>query len=320
LNAIRIIEPGLLATIQDGGRFGYQDRGVPISGAMDIQALRIANALVGNGGTEAGIEITWGGFCAEFLASARIAITGANPQPVLNGRPVPCWSALAVQRGDVLKLGDPITGCRTYLAVSGGMDVPLVMGSRSTYIRGEFGGYGGRALQRGDIVAWRPCDNLVSVSECPNVLIPEYSDHPTLRITVGPQAEALTPAGFEIFLSSAYTVSDRCDRMGCSLEGPALTHRNQADIVSDGTVFGAVQVPGNGLPIILLADRQTIGGYIKPAAVISVDHSLLAQLTPGSTVRFQSVSLWNAREMAVRAAYRFQKWIAHGSSSILADS
>jgi antagonist of KipI len=287
---------------------------------MDNQALRIANARVGNPDTEAGIEITWGGFCAEFLASARIAITGADPQPVLNDRHVPCWSGLTVQRGDILKMGYPAIGCRTYLAISGGVDVPLVMGSRSTYVRGGFGGYGGRVLQRGDVIAWRPCESPRSVLECPNILIPEYSDHPTLRITLGPQAESLIPESLDLFLSATYTVTDRCDRMGCSLEGPVLTHRNKADIVSDGTMFGAVQVPGNGLPILLMADRQTIGGYAKPAAVISVDWSLLAQLTPGSTVCFQSVSLWEARELAVSAAYRFQKWITHEPFPILADS
>lgn len=306
---IRIIEPGPLSTIQDCGRFGYQDRGVPVSGAMDITALRIANILAGNCDTDAGIEITWGGFQSVFLAPARIAITGADPKAILNGQAIPCWSGITVQNGDVLKMGYPETGCRTYLALSGGVDVPEVMGSRSTYVRGGFGGYRGRSLQKGDVIESGSGGINRADSSCPNALIPGYSDHPTLRVTVGPQADALTPESLDLFFSSSYGVTDRCDRMGCSLKGPVLAHRNKADIVSDGTVFGAIQVPGNGQPIILMADRQTIGGYAKPATVISVDLPLLAQLIPGSTVHFEAVSLWTARELAAAAEYRFQKWI-----------
>jgi biotin-dependent carboxylase-like uncharacterized protein len=313
LNAIRIIEPGPLSTVQDCGRFGYQDRGVPVSGAMDLQALRIANLLAGNRDAEAGIEITWGGFRAEFLAQAQIAVSGADPKPRLNGRPFPCGSGILAQKGDILEMNCPETGCRTYLAVSGGVDVPEVMGSRSTYLRGGFGGHNGRALQKGDVLGMGQ-GRKTPVSTCPRALIPKYCDHPVLRITLGPQADALTPESLGLFLSSPYIVTDRYDRMGCSLKGPILVHQQKADIVSDGTVFGAVQVPGSGQPIILMADRQTIGGYVKPATVISVDLPLLAQLVPGSSVRFEAVSLWTARELAITAEYRFQKWINHEPS------
>jgi biotin-dependent carboxylase-like uncharacterized protein len=313
LKAIRIIDPGPLSMVQDLGRFGYQDRGVPVSGAMDLQAHRIANILAGNLDAAAGIEITWGGFCAEFLAPAQMAITGADPQSRLNGRSIPCWTGVSVRKGDILEMHFPETGCRTYLALSGGVDAPEVMGSRSTYVRGCFGGYMGRELQKGDILSLGQRENS-PISDCPRALIPGYSDHPVLRVTSGPQAEALTPESLCQFLSSPFLVTDRCDRMGCSLKGPVLAHRQKADIISDGTVFGAVQVPGNGQPIILLADRQTIGGYAKPATVISVDRSFLAQLVPGSTVRFEAVSLWAARELAVTAEYRFQKWITHEQS------
>jgi biotin-dependent carboxylase-like uncharacterized protein len=313
LQAIRIHEPGLLSTVQDLGRFGYQDRGVPVSGAMDHQAFRIANILAGNRDSAAGVEITWGGFCAEFLVPAQIAITGADPKPSLNGRPFSCWTGISVRKGDILEMNVPKAGCRTYLALLGGVDVPEVMGSRSTYIRGGFGGYRGRSLQVGDILSAGQ-GKYSPITECPRVLIPGYCDHPVLRVTMGPQAETLTPESLCLFLSSSYVVTDRCDRMGCSLKGPVLAHRQKADIVSDGTVFGAVQVPGNGFPIILLADRQTIGGYAKPVTVISVDRPLLAQMVPGSSVRFEAVSLWTARELAVTAEYRFQKWITHEMS------
>jgi biotin-dependent carboxylase-like uncharacterized protein len=313
LKAIRIIEPGPLSTVQDFGRFGYQERGVPVSGAMDLQALRIANILVGNRDAEAGIEITWGGFCAEFLAHAHIAVAGADPKPRINGRSFSCWTGISARKGDILEMTFPETGCRTYLALSGGVDVPEVMGSRSTYVRGGFGGHRGRALQNGDILSLGQGEKS-PVSECPRTLIPGYCGPPVLRVTLGPQADSLTPESLCRFLSSPFVVTDRIDRMGCSLKGPVLAHRQKADIVSDGTVFGAVQVPGNGQPIILMADRQTIGGYAKPATVISVDLPLLVQLVPGSSVRFEAVSLWTARELAVTAEYQFQKWIHHEQS------
>ncbi|MBI5593927.1 MAG: biotin-dependent carboxyltransferase [Deltaproteobacteria bacterium] len=311
--AIRILGPGPLSTVQDSGRFGYQDHGVPVSGAMDLHAYRVANLLAGNRDVEACIEIAWGGFRAEFLAPARIAVTGADTKPGLNGRPFPCWSGIEAQKGDILEIKSPETGCRTYLALSGGVDVPEVMGSRSTYVRGGFGGHEGRALRKGDVFGLGQGGG-APISACPPALIPKYCDHPVLRVVLGPQAQALTPESLCRFFSSPYVVTDRCDRMGCSLKGPVLVHRNKADIVSDGTVFGAIQVPGNGQPIILMADRQTIGGYAKPATVISVDLPLLAQLVPGASVRFEAVSLWAARELAVTTEYRFQKWITHEKS------
>lgn len=297
--------------VQDCGRFGYQDRGVPVSGAMDVQALRIANLLTGSRDAEAGIEITWGGFRAEFLAHAQIAVAGADAKPSLNGRAFPCWSGIPVRKGDVLELDYAETGCRSYVAISGGVEVPEVMGSKSTYLRGGFGGHMGRALRKGDVVGFGLGQRgKTPVMESPRDLIPEYCDHPVLRVILGPQADALTSECVIRFLSEPFIVTDRCDRMGCSLEGPILAHRQKADIVSDGTAFGAVQVPGNGQPIILMADRQTIGGYAKPATIISVDRPLLAQLVPGSPVRFEAVSLWTARELAVTAEYRLQKWIS----------
>jgi len=310
LRAIRIIDPGPLSLVQDSGRFGYQDRGVPVSGAMDVRALRIANILAGNRDSWAGVEITWGGFQAEFLEQAQIAVTGADPKPRLNGRSFPCWSVVSARKGDILEMDCPESGCRTYLALNGGVDVSEVMGSRSTYVRGGFGGHLGRSLQKGDVLGMGERGK-TPVSACPRALIPKYCEHPVLRVTLGPQSDALTPESLRFFLSSPYTVTDRCDRMGYSLKGPVLAHRHKADIVSDGTVFGAVQIPGNGQPIILMADRQTIGGYAKPATVISVDLSLLAQMVPGSSVHFEAVSLWTARELAVIAEYRFQKWIKH---------
>lgn len=275
---------------------------------MDLQAFRIANLLAGNSDTAAGLEITWGAFRAEILDSVNISVTGADPKPTLNGRSFPCWTGIKTRKGDILELNALESGCRTYLAFSGGIDVPVVMGSRSTYLRGGFGGYEGRNLREGDILETGE-GGRAPLSGCPTTLIPAYSPRPVLRVVLGPQMDALTPESLATFLSSAYVVTDRCDRMGCSLDGSSLKHRLKADIISDGTAFGSIQVPGNGLPIILLADRQTIGGYAKPATVISADHSLLAQLVPGSTVHFEAVTLWTARELAVTNEYRMRKWM-----------
>lgn len=308
--AIRILDSGPLATVQDAGRFGYQDRGVPVSGAMDLQAFRIANSLAGNDETAACIEITWGGFQAEFMDRACISVTGADPKPRLNGHVFPCWSGIRVQKGDILETDIAESGCRIYLGVSGGVDVPVVMGSRSTYLRGGFGGHLGRALQAGDILPIGRGSRAL-IPKCPQGFIPAYTKNPLIRVVMGPQAETLIPESLNDFLSMPYEVTDRWDRMGYSLKGPVLTHAGQADIVSDGTVFGAIQVPGNGQPIVLMADRQTIGGYAKPAAVVSVDLPILAQLVPGDSIRFQSVSLWDARELSVSAEFRFRNWRMH---------
>jgi biotin-dependent carboxylase-like uncharacterized protein len=302
LETLRILAPGPLATVQDGGRFAYQDRGVPVSGAMDLEALRIGNWLVGNRAGEAALEITWGGFAAEFLNFARFAVTGADLGGQLNQRPVDGWRCFTAAAGDVLTLDQAGTGWRGYLCLAGGFEVPLVMGSKSTYVRGAFGGYRGRSLQSGDVLA---CGEALGrpVSTWPAGLIPQYSDHPVLRVLLGPQEDLIAPQGLEAFLNSAYVVTERCDRMGCVLRGPAIRHWQGADIISDGTVGGAVQVPGNGQPIILLADRQTVGGYVKIATVASVDLPLLAQIRPGCSVRFATIDLLEAREIHLKHEY-----------------
>jgi biotin-dependent carboxylase-like uncharacterized protein len=268
--------------------------------------LRIGNWLVGNSAGEAALEITWGGFAAEFLGAVRFAVTGADLGGRLNEKPIGNWNCLAAAAGDVLTFSQAGTGCRAYLCLAGGFDVPLVMGSKSTYVRGGFGGYCGRSLQSGDVLArgearGRP------VSTWPAGLIPQYSDHPVLRVILGPQDERIVPEGLATFLHSAYAVTERCDRMGCVLRGPTIRHCQGADIISDGTVGGAVQVPGTGQPIILLADRQTIGGYVKIATVASFDLPLLAQIRPGCSVRFTAIDLLEAREIHLKHAYLLRR-------------
>lgn len=306
MKALRIHESGPLATVQDGGRHGWQDRGVPISGAADRQALRLANLLVGNPQTAACIEVTLGGLRAELLCDALIALAGADPQARLNGEPIACWASHRVEAGDVLTLESPVLGCRTVLSMAGGIDVPIVLGSRSTCLVGGFGGYRGRALQPGDLVE---CGEQRGnpLPQVPASCIPLYSDEPALRVVPGPQDDAFTEEGLAVFFSSPYEVTPRSDRMGCVLRGPEIAHRLGADIISDGVVPGAVQVPGSRQPILLMADAQTTGGYAKIATVVSFDLPLAAQLRPGSRVRFEPVSLLEARAMYLTQEYHFRK-------------
>ncbi len=314
MKALRILEPGPLATIQDLGRRGYRDLGVPLSGAMDQMALSIANGLVGNERRAAGIEITAGGFRAELTADVQLALTGAEMDVRVNRETIPLWTGFAASRGDILTVGFAGTGLRAYLAISGGVDVPLVMGSRSTYLRGGFGGFQGRALMKGDMVAIGHAPATPSPRrKAPPGLIPPYSDHPTLRVVLGPQDDYITAEGLTVFLGEEYTVTARCDRMGILLEGPRIAHRRGADIISDGTLPGAVQVPGNGQPALLGADCQTTGGYVKAATVISSDLPLAAQIVPGGTVRFEAVTLLQAREIYLKREYQLRSFHANGS-------
>jgi biotin-dependent carboxylase-like uncharacterized protein len=306
LTAIRIIAAGPQTTIQDWGRYGHQDRGVPVSGAMDRDALRIGNFLVGNASGEAALEIPLGGFAAEFLGDIRFTVTGADLGVRLNGLPCDHWAQHQASSGDVLTLDHHHSGCRAYLCIAGGIDVPVVMGSKSTYLLGGLGGYEGRGLRSGDILqGGKPQGG--GVPAWPVELIPRYSASPVVRIIPGPQEDAITKQGWECFLGGEYRLTGRSDRMGCILEGPPITTHRGADIISDGTPPGAVQVPGNGQPIVLLADRQTVGGYAKIATVVSFDLPSLAQLLPANTVRFAAIDLWWARQIHLDREYRLRQ-------------
>jgi antagonist of KipI len=295
MDTFEIIDGGLFTTVQDLGRYGYQRYGVPVSGAMDLFALRAANLLVGNPPSSATLEVTLIGPRVRMLAETVLAVTGADLQPQLDGRPAPSWHPFVAPEGAVLSFGDARDGLRAYLAVAGGIDVPVVLGSRSTFTRGSLGGFEGRTLRTGDrIRAGLGAASRVDGRKCPVESIPRYGHEHRLRVLPGPQHEAFSAQGFATFLSSSFAVSSKSDRVGCRLEGPRVEHRGSADIVSDGIPFGAVQVAGDGLPMILLADRGTTGGYTKVATVISADLPRLAQALPGDRVFFREVSLADA--------------------------
>ena len=287
--AIEVIEPGLFTTVQDRGRYGFQRYGVPVSGAMDPFALRAANLLAGNDENAAALEMTVIGPTVEFKGDAVIAVTGADLTPMLDDSPMPRWEAVRVTAGSGLSFHGMMDGIRGYLAVSGGIDVPEVMGSRSTYVKGGFGGLNGSAISAGDVLD-TPDASGPARAMSPEFQAPVYGTEHELRVILGPQDDAFDDEAISTLLGSTFTVSLDSDRMGYRLEGPQIAHRESPDIISEGNAPGAVQVSGDGVPTVLMADRGTTGGYTKIAAVITADVGRLAQAVPGESVRFAAVS------------------------------
>jgi len=296
---LEVLDGGGLTTVQDLGRYGYEQYGVPVAGARDAFAVRAANGLVGNPPEAAALEITLVGPTLRAIEPVLIAVTGADLALRVNGWELPPWMAAYVRRGWRIEFGGRRTGCRAYLAVAGGIAVPPVLGSRSTCLSGGFGGYEGRALCAGDVLPVDPVSfHLPNLSgrSFPAGLLPSYSDTPEVHVVLGPQDDYFTAEGVATLLGAEYRVGSASDRMGYRLQGPAILHRGATGIISDGVPLGAVQVPADGQPIVMLADRQTTGGYPKIAAVISADVPLLAQCMPGqSTVRFRAVSVEEAQ-------------------------
>jgi len=292
-----VIEGGFLTTVQDAGRFGWARFGVPPSGPMDPFALRAANTLVGNLPHAAGLEITLVGPALRATHECLIAVCGAEFDLWVGDLPVPAWHAVYVRAGQEVRFGQRRSGARAYLAVSGGIALPSFLGSRATYLPGNFGGLEGRALQAGDQLPLGPMGNDLATragKAWPRSSRPAYSPRPTLRVVPGPQGDYFTPEGLAAF-ESEYEVTPASDRMGYRLSGPRVAHRDAVEIVSDGVVTGSVQVPGDGQPIVMMADHQTTGGYPKIATVIRADLPLLAQCLPGDRVRFRPVSIAEAQ-------------------------
>ena len=284
--SFNVIEPGFLTTIQDTGRYGYQCFGVPVSGAMDVLALIAGNSLVGNPSNFAGLEFTLSGPRLEVLHDSLIALTGCGFALYLDDSLLPSWTALRVNRGSVITIEKQGFGSWGYLCVSGGVQVPLMLNSRSTYLRGRFGGLDGRALQAGDQLVSPNVDERVfhlASSSIQPFYRPHYEENPVLSVVPGPQYDMFTDQGRATFLSEHYSLTMTSDRMGYRLEGMAIEHISAADIVSDGMFAGAVQVPANGQPIVMMAEAATTGGYTKIAGLTTVSRSLLAQCQPGES-------------------------------------
>lgn len=295
---IRVLKGGMLTTVQDLGRTGYQSQGFGVSGVMDVRSFKIANLLLDNPENEAVLEFTLMGPILEFTSETIIAIAGGDFQPAVNGKPVQMYTALYMHKGDILEFKGCRTGSRGYIAFSSYLDVPVVMGSRSTNIKCQIGGFKGRRLLDGDYIGFRIKRRYLPYFLSRSLDLDEFDqEEVTLRVVMGPQDKKFTKAGRETFLQEEYTVTSEFDRMGCRLEGPFIAYKETADIISDGIALGSVQVPSHGKPIILLADRQTTGGYAKIATVISVDIPKLVQRKTDHKIRFQAVSVEEAQQL-----------------------
>jgi allophanate hydrolase len=287
---LKVVSPGLSSTIQDLGRHGYRDAGVPVSGPLDRVGFTLANALVGNAANAPAVEIRMQGPVLDVLAaSVRVALVGGSGGLIVDGEgTVAPGRSVRLQRGIRLRCGAlGEVGC-AYLAVEGGFAVPLSLGSASTYARSRIGGLTGDALQPGDVL---PVQN--DVAERPERALAQAfaaMREAPIRVVLGPQHDYFTDAAIATLLSAAYAISPQSDRMGFRLQGPKLDHAKGFNIVSDGIVTGSIQVPGSGEPIALLADAQTTGGYPKIATVISADVPVLGRRRPGAGVRFTAVT------------------------------
>jgi len=304
IKVFQVLKPGFFTTVQDLGRYGYLRYGVPISGAMDTFSLVAANLLVANNPDDACLEITLIGPELQALTKTQIAITGGAASPKINGQHVPMWQTLEVQEGAVVSFGKVESGCRAYLSIRGGVDTPPVLGSRSTYVRGGFGGINGRQLKTEDIIGGFDVSLLKVGYSMPEELVPQFTGQFKARVMLGPQADMFTERGITTFLSSQYKVTLEADRMGYRLEGPIIEHKAKADIISDALLPGAVQIPKNGKPIMIMRDAQTAGGYPKIAVIITPDVSTLGQAKTNDIIEFSKITIQQAHEK-ISEYYKF---------------
>jgi biotin-dependent carboxylase-like uncharacterized protein len=314
---LKVRDAGMHTTLQDLGRLGFQSMGVPVSGALDNVSLIVANRLAGNHDNSAALEILYHGVTLEVCAdSARVALGGSNvPLQILGDDQatptieIPSWRSVLVRRGQVFRVGALKDSVCCYLAVEGGFDLPPCLDSLSTYVRGGFGGLGGRALRAGDALPLVLANASNRGDHClPKP--PELGTQQPIRVVLGPQQDYFTAEALEVFLTSVYTVSTHADRMGMRLDGPRLQHRGSYNIVSDAIVTGAIQVPGSGQPIVLLADHQTTGGYPKIATVISTDLPRIGRLRPGNTLKFTAIEVERAETIRRQQAGELNALVA----------
>ena len=324
--SIRVINSGLMTTIQDKGRMGYQASGMQVSGDMDQYSASIANALVGNDDNAALLECTYMGPELEASEDVLVAVTGGEPRVLVDNRPVHAYESLILHKGQHLKVASMEAGTRAYIAIDGGIDVPLVLGSHSTNLKLGIGGAEGGRLYNGEVL------NTGKPSELAKAIISgahhirrtdhefmahhhlwqehNHGDSHEIRIVLGPQEDYFTPEAVKALDGAAYTVSNDSDRMGYRLEGQVIQRAAQRDMITDGIVFGSIQVPPNGQPIIMMADHQTTGGYPKIATVISADLPLLAQCSPGSKIIFRVISVEEAQDIYVKFRQAMKEQIA----------
>jgi len=315
---------GFLTSVQDLGRSGYRQLGVSLGGALESFGLRVANLLVGNNQGAAGLEITLGGLQLRFSDERMVAWCGGEFDVQVGSKALPVGHTARLQAGEELRFGRPRIGCRAWLAVSGGIDVPVVLGSRSTDLRAGFGGFEGRTLRDQDVIpltlspasfafakaaAHSPTTATgISSWTAPHDWVSPATPKPTLRFVRGPDWDRFNASTLQRLTNEAFTVSPDSDRMGVRLDGPELYRVDQSDLISEAVTPGTIQVPPSGKPILLLGDCQTIGGYPKMAHVITVDLSIAAQLRAGDHVRFSEVSLTDAHRLLFEREREFERF------------
>jgi antagonist of KipI len=310
-----VLHPGQLATVQDDGRIGHQQEGIPVAGPMDRLALRVANLLVGNDEGTAVLECTLVGPTVRFDEHTLIALTGGDLAVTAGNVPLPLWRPICIPAGTLVSAMAAVRGCRGYIGIAGGIDVPPVLGSRSTYVRASLGGMNGRALRRGDhvpigtptelgrriaeAVAGDRGRDRVTIAHWGTAtsLLPRYTSSPVIRVVEGEHTHLLTPESAQQLWNAEFRVGAQSDRMGYRLEGATLALSAPCEILSEAVTFGTMQLPPGGNPIVLMADRQTTGGYPRIGEVASVDLPLVAQLKAGDRLRFRPIALDEAQRL-----------------------
>lgn len=317
VDALIVTRPGLLTTVQDLGRWGHQAAGVPVGGAMDTYSLRLANLLVGNPEGATALEVTLLGPTLQATTPLLMAVAGAVFDLTVDGVAVPHGSAFELASGASLRFGDRRAGTRAYLAIAGGIATTPVLGSRATHLVSRMGGLGGRALAAGDRLPVGDTPEAAPALRATRTPLPLAGRLGSgwLRVLLGPQDDWFTPSAVDALLGATFRVSSRSDRMGFRLDGPSLTTRKAAELISEPVAFGALQVPPGGSPILLMADRQTAGGYPKIASVISADLPLAGQLAPGDSVRFMACTRAEARSALVARERDLLRAVPDGGQS-----
>ncbi|PFV68730.1 KipI antagonist [Bacillus sp. AFS059628] len=310
---VEVLHAGMFTTVQDLGRTHYQQYGVPVGGAMDQSALRMINMLVGNEENEAALEMTIMGPKLLIKKTTLLAIGGADMEALLNGERIPLWRPILAEEGSMLCFGKVKSGCRTYVTFAGGIHIDRTMGSKSTYIRAAIGGIEGRMLKKGDyfqigvqpemanrfVQDLQKDERIKKKWAISNSILPKYKKHPKLRVIADFEYDQFTEESRKAFFMKEYKVSNYADRMGYRVEGEVLNRVEEKEILSSPVTFGTIQVPNGGQPIILMADRQTTGGYPRMGNIISVDLPLLAQLKPGDYVSFENITLEEAEQLYI---------------------
>jgi antagonist of KipI len=301
---IQVLSPGIYTTMQDLGRKGFQHIGVSPSGVMDEFAHRIANILVGNDENCATLEMTLTGATLKFNEASYIAVTGAEFSPTIDGVKVDNWRRIKIEKGSILQFSKRKEGCRAYLAISGGFKGENWLGSSSTSLQVKLGGHSGRSLQKNDLLVVNDSQETIFVGETAKWKVSPhvyhfYKEPHKISVIKGRQYEKFSKESLKHFFESSYVVSSNSNRMGYRLEGEPLARVHETPLISEGVCNGTVQVPPDGQPIILMAERQTIGGYSKIAQVASTDLPKLAQCIPGDKLSFQLVSLEEAQNKRI---------------------